>query len=170
MPKFRVRNGKVKDSKFAKESMKRIIDANRAVFDRLSQSQSQWVYLLIYPDSESIKIFHRNLVEIYEGREFPIKIVPGYRYEGLIDSIADRVINDILYEKKLYPHILHKSAVYLFCLNSYHPFIDGNKRTSLITAYFFLLWNGYYLNIPPDADKFLIKIARPECNMTLNDA
>lgn len=126
--------------------------------------------MLIHPSAEDIKIFHNRLIEIYEEEEFPVKIEPGYLYEGMIDYIADYAVKETLFGEPLFPHILQKAAVFLYYINSLHPFVDGNKRISLIITYYFLLWNGYYLTIPPDADKFLIKIARPELGLKLGDA
>src|SRR5699024_2346669 len=44
-----------------------------------------------------------------------------------------------------YPSIYEKAAAYLYELASGHCFIDGNKRTSYLSAFTFLDWNGYDL-------------------------
>ncbi|MGI6611007.1 MAG: type II toxin-antitoxin system death-on-curing family toxin [Limnochordia bacterium] len=44
---------------------------------------------------------------------------------------------------ELYPKTLDKAAVLLFGLTNNHPFVDGNKRTALLTTATYLLQNGY---------------------------
>ena len=39
--------------------------------------------------------------------------------------------------------ITYLAAVYFFHIIKNHPFIDGNKRTGLLTALKFLAQNGY---------------------------
>jgi death-on-curing protein len=44
------------------------------------------------------------------------------------------------------------AAVYSFGLVLDRPFVDGNKRTALMTAALFLAKNGFHLNAPqPEA-------------------
>ena len=126
--------------------------------------------MLIYPNTEDIKILHDFLIEIYKEEEFPEKIEPGYNYESAIDSVLDLALRDNLHGQPLFPHTLQKAAVFLYYLNIFHPFTDGNKRTSLLVTHYFLRWNGYKLEIPKDAANFLIKIAIPESNLSYVDA
>ena len=126
--------------------------------------------MLIIPNSNDIKFFHDFLVDIYREEDYPIKIISGYRYEGTIDYIVNHITTVTASNKPRFPHILQKAAVFLYYLNSLHPFMDGNKRTSLIVTYYFLLWNGYYLIIPSDTADFIIQIAKPEAGVKLNDA
>jgi death-on-curing protein len=42
------------------------------------------------------------------------------------------------------------AAAYLFHLVKNHPFIDGNKRTSLVCALHFLFLNGMTVEADPD--------------------
>lgn len=123
----------------------------------------------IYPDGEDIKGWHDWLIEIYEEEEFPKKIEPGYNYEGQIDFIADFVTYDELYGEGFHATIPQKAAYYLFELCRSQAFNDGNKRTSLVVTYYFLLWNRHYFRIPPHADNFLYKIAGKDVRITYND-
>jgi death-on-curing protein len=62
----------------------------------------------------------------------------GYREIGLLESVLEHIQNDIYYptfEKKL------KHLVY--AVNKFHPFSDGNKRSSLVLGAYFLELNGY---------------------------
>lgn len=40
-----------------------------------------------------------------------------------------------------------------------HPFVDGNKRTALLTAFTYLQANGFPIQMPKNADKFVLDIA-----------
>ena len=48
----------------------------------------------------------------------------------------------------------------MYSIINFHPFVDGNKRAALLSAKFYLLWNGYNFNIPMDADDFTIEVAK----------
>ena len=50
----------------------------------------------------------------------------------------------------LHTNIHEMAAAYLFHLVSNHPFVDGNKRTGLMTALIFLGLNGYQLQAKPN--------------------
>ena len=47
--------------------------------------------------------------------------------------------------KDAYPDIYLKAAAMFHSIINNHPFLDGNKRTSLFTAVLFLEYNGYKL-------------------------
>jgi len=61
----------------------------------------------------------------------------------------------------VYPTIYDKAAAYLFYLCSNHPFIDGNKRTALVSALTFLSLNDHCIDFDPESLELLvIKVAR----------
>jgi death-on-curing protein len=60
--------------------------------------------------------------------------------------------------QEIYPHVLHKASVIIHSISNYHPFVDGNKRVTLLCAYSYLFTNGYKFDIPYNADDFMIKI------------
>lgn len=124
--------------------------------------------MLIYPSANDIKAIHEHLIEIYQEEEFPIKIQEGFIYEGAINTVATRAVSP-LYGKIYFPHTLHKAAYYLHSLIVYHAFVDGNKRTALLTTLFFLRWNGYNLIFPQGTAYFLRNIATPSKNIGLKD-
>ncbi len=50
----------------------------------------------------------------------------------------------------LHGDVFEMAAAYLFHLAKNHPFVDGNKRTSLMAALVFLGLNGQALEAPPN--------------------
>lgn len=66
----------------------------------------------------------------------------GIRDEGLLDSALARPINLANYET---PDIFDLAASYAFGLSQDHPFVDGNKRVSLVATELFLELNGHAL-------------------------
>jgi death-on-curing protein len=68
----------------------------------------------------------------------------------------------------LYPSIYLKAACYLYNIITRHVFIDGNKRTGLKAAFFFLGTNGYheYKTISTnELVKFALNIARGKIDL-----
>lgn len=51
----------------------------------------------------------------------------------------------------LHPDLAAMAAAYLFHIARNHPFIDGNKRVSVLAAFVFLDLNGVELVAPPQA-------------------
>jgi death-on-curing protein len=43
----------------------------------------------------------------------------------------------------LHEDLFEMAAAYLFHIARNHPFVDGNKRTAVVSALVFLFWNGY---------------------------
>jgi death-on-curing protein len=67
---------------------------------------------------------------------------PGVRDSGLLESALGRPRNQFAYGE---PSITRLAASYAFGISRNHPFLDGNKRTSLVVAELFLELNGYEL-------------------------
>jgi len=49
--------------------------------------------------------------------------------------------------RELYPSICDKAATLFRSLITNHPFVDGNKRTALVTVVLFFETNGYQLKV-----------------------
>lgn len=79
----------------------------------------------------------------------------GLRDEGMLASALDRPRNKWLYEHAELPDL---AAAYAFGMARNHPFVDGNKRTSLLALYTFLGVNGIDL-IVPEAEAAAIILA-----------
>jgi death on curing protein len=63
----------------------------------------------------------------------------GLRDEGLLDSALSRPQHQYAYDN---PDSSDLAAAYAYGLAKNHPFLDGNKRASLVTCETFLLING----------------------------
>jgi death on curing protein len=84
----------------------------------------------------------------------------GLRDEGLLESALDRPRNKWSYENAELPEL---AAAYAFAIARNHPFIDGNKRTSLLALYTFLGVNGIDFNVPEaDAAAIILSLAAGE--------
>lgn len=99
----------------------------------------------------AILIIHRYVVK-------NLIAMDGFNYSGMIEGSVDRAATTIC-GKEVYPHILDKAGAILYAIVRFHPFADGCKRTGLLAAYLYLLYNGYYLNIPADSAQFLERVA-----------
>ena len=77
------------------------------------------------------------------------------RDEGMLDSALDRPRNRWAYEQADLPEL---AAAYAFSIARNHPFVDGNKRTSLLALYTFLGVNGVEF-IVPEAEAAAIILA-----------
>lgn len=65
-----------------------------------------------------------------------------------------------VFGQELYPTIFLKAAVYARNIITAHPFIDGNKRTGMLTAVVFLENNEYRFIAPPGAvEQFALRVA-----------
>ncbi len=69
---------------------------------------------------------------------------PGILNPGLLEAILLRM-REKVYGEDVLPVMYTKAAYLLKAINDFHPFIDGNKRTSILSTAYFLLLNGYWL-------------------------
>lgn len=69
----------------------------------------------------------------------------GLRDEGMLESALDRPRNKWAYEGAELPEL---AAAYAYGIARNHPFVDGNKRTSLLALYTFLGVNGFDFDVP----------------------
>lgn len=106
-------------------------------------------------DKHTILFFYNILVDLYKETDDPITL--GYS-DALVQVCVERPFVDI-YNYIPYPNTLTKASVLLETITNFHPFADGNKRTALLSLFFFLYWNGYDFSIPENADEFTVEIA-----------
>lgn len=66
----------------------------------------------------------------------------GLRDENALESALARAQNKLLYGDPDHADI---AAAYVFGIGRNHAFVDGNKRTAIVTAVTFLVINGYML-------------------------
>ena len=73
-----------------------------------------------------------------------------------------------VFGKELYPTIFLKAAVYARNIIMNHPFLDGNKRTGMISASVFLEDNGYKIIAKKgEIEKFALKIISDKLDLDL---
>ena len=73
---------------------------------------------------------------------------PGTINMGLVQEIAKKPDLKIGGEEQ-YPTIFVKAATVVESMIRLHPFIDGNKRTSLMVMWKYLWYNDYFITIFP---------------------
>ena len=62
----------------------------------------------------------------------------------------------------LFPDLFAKTAALIHSVVSFHPFVDGNKRTALVAADVCLRLNGHRLTPSADVEPFFWAVARGE--------
>ncbi|MDD5337614.1 MAG: Fic family protein [Candidatus ainarchaeum sp.] len=100
---------------------------------------------LILPTRQSLMELYRILTEY--TREYVKTDVMHYgvRYEGILTMMESR-LRGKRYAKAPLENALAVSEELAFRIMCEHPFTDGNKRTALIGAFFFLIMNLDYVN------------------------
>lgn len=101
-----------------------------------------------YLTLEQILVIHQDQIEQYGGSH-------GLRDLALLESAVFRPQSSFS-GKELYKTIFDKTAAIMHSLILNHPFIDGNKRTGIVSAVVFLELNGFRLEV---SQKELVKTA-----------
>jgi death-on-curing protein len=84
----------------------------------------------------------------------------GIRDMGALESALDRPRNKWAYEQADLPEL---AAAYAYAIAKNHPFVDGNKRTSLLALYTFLGINGIDVVVSEaDATAMILSLAAGE--------
>ncbi len=82
----------------------------------------------------------------------------GIRDQKLLESIVARP--EHMYQTEPQSSLSQLAAAYSIGLAAERPFLDGNKRTALLTAALFLAKNGFFLNVQqPEAVIATIRLA-----------
>jgi death on curing protein len=85
---------------------------------------------------------------------------PGTRDAGLLASALDRPRNKWAYEP---PDLAELASAYAYGIARNHPFVDENKRTSLLAIYTFLGLNDIDFVVPEaEAAAMMIALAAGE--------
>jgi death on curing protein len=75
--------------------------------------------------------------------------------------------NQYVFGKETYTDPMQKAAALIRGIIGDHPFVDGNKRTALLTALTFLKINGVNLTIPQgDLENFAVQVAIDKLNVS----
>ena len=110
-------------------------------------SEPNWLTLLM------VIAIHDEQLAIHGGS-------PGIRDMGALESAIDRPRNKWAYESSELPEL---AAAYAYGISRNHPFVDGNKRTSLLALYTFLGINGIEFVVREDmAAAMMISLAAGE--------
>jgi death on curing protein len=88
---------------------------------------------VIWLDRRDVEAFHVMLMAEFGG-------LSGLRDAGALESALARPRNLLAYGT---PSASDLAAAYAFGIARNHPFVDGNKRAALVTAFTFLELNGY---------------------------
>lgn len=91
----------------------------------------------VWLTSTQIRLLHSESIRIFGG-------VSGLRDEGLLESALSRPLNRWAYDLDVTIHQL--AAELSYGLSRNHPFIDGNKRISLLSIRAFLHRNARRFN------------------------
>jgi death on curing protein len=95
--------------------------------------------------SEPIWLTRQIIVAIHDEQLAIHGGASGLRDEGMLESALDRPRNKWAYENA---ELAELAAAYAFAIARNHPFVDGNKRTSLLAIYTFLGLNGFDFVVP----------------------
>jgi death-on-curing protein len=82
-----------------------------------------------------IRMLHSESIQLFGGS-------PGIRDGTLLESALDRAKNKWHYDEEV--SLFELAAAYGFGIAKNHAFIDGNKRTSLLSIRSFLFVNGFH--------------------------
>ncbi len=88
---------------------------------------------MIWLERRDVEAFHASQLSEFGG-------LAGLRDPGALESALARPLNLAAYGK---PSIHQLAAAYAFGIARNHPFVDGNKRTALVSAFVFLELNGH---------------------------
>ncbi len=95
----------------------------------------------LWVSEQVVRAVHQRQLAEHGGGE-------GVRDESLLASTLNRPKNLFDYGAPA-PDLAALAAAYAHGLYRNHPFVDGNKRTSLIICQLFLKLNGAALTAPP---------------------
>lgn len=91
--------------------------------------------------AEIIEI-HKNQLSNYGGEE-------GIRDISLLSS-AIAMPKSTFEGNYLHKDLFEIAAAYVYHISQNHPFVDGNKRTALVSGLIFLDFNNIYLDDPKE--------------------
>jgi death-on-curing protein len=86
-----------------------------------------------FPTRQVVETLHAEQLRRHGGAQ-------GLRDENALESALHRARNKADYGD---PDIFELAGAYAFGLARNHAFVDGNKRTAIVTAMLFLALNGY---------------------------
>jgi death-on-curing protein len=112
---------------------------------------------IIWVLEQTVLAIHQRQIAEHGGN-------PDLRDEGLLESALSRPRNPLVYGESP-PDLAALAASYAFGLARNHPFVDGNKRVSLVVSRLFLLLNGADINASHE-EKYRIFLHLAEGSVT----
>ena len=97
-----------------------------------------------------MKTFHEILIQ-QRG-------MPGIMSKDMVNGCIEWAKTKV-FDYAPFPGIFRRAAAILYAYIVFHPFVDGNKRTALMTSSFFFFMNGLTLKIPDDSPEFTVSVA-----------
>jgi death-on-curing protein len=108
-----------------------------------------------YLTAEHVLFLHARLITETGGSH-------GVRDIGMLQSAVARP-QTTFEGQDLYPDIFSKTAALMHSLIQNHPFLDGNKRTAIAAAVFFLRFNEHeFIATNQEVEVFTLSVARGE--------
>jgi death-on-curing protein len=104
---------------------------------------------ILYPPISYVEDFHNTLIK-QRGE-------PGYHRKEMVQGSLDWA-QTIVFGHDPFKGIFKRAAAILYAYTIDHAFLDGNKRTALMTTSFFFFINGYTFSIPDDSPEFTVSI------------
>jgi death-on-curing protein len=101
---------------------------------------------------EQLLEFHALVIEMSGGSA-------GLRDLGRLESaIATQTQN--VFGEDLYPEVVDKAAAIIRGIVADHPFVDGNKRTAILSGLTLLELNGFkFKAVPGEIEDFAVVVA-----------
>ena len=88
---------------------------------------------------DDLEIIHIQIVDASGGSQ-------GTRDRGRLEAVVASQ-TQVVFGQELYPSLYEKAAALCRGIIADHPFVDGNKRTGIISALLFLERNGKQTNL-----------------------
>ena len=109
-----------------------------------------------------MKIYFLTLEEVLEIHSDQLQRYgggPGIRDQGLLISALAQPSSSFQ-GQYLHSSLFHMAAAYLFHIVKNHPFIDGNKRTGVVSSLMFLALNEIEIELSEDEmEKMVLDVA-----------
>lgn len=97
---------------------------------------------IIYLTAEQVELIHAGVLAKSGG-------LFGTREHGVLAGLESSPRQSV-FGKELHPTLFHKAAAYMRTIINQHPFLDGNKRTGMMSGFTFLEVNGYRITASDD--------------------
>ena len=97
----------------------------------------------IFLTLDEVLALHEDQIQRYGGS-------PGLRESGLLSS-ALGAVSATFDGRFLHQSLFEMASAYIFYLAQNHPFVDGNKRTALVSGLTFLWMNDIEVEADEDA-------------------